>query len=69
MEGELKCMEQGGRLFTPRSTRAMKYFEEFENLHIGRDGMFHYARAKSRQAIGMKFEYKVGDAEGVLKYR
>ena len=62
-------MEQGGRLFTPRSTRAMKYFEEFEHLHISKDAMFHYAKDKSRQAIGMKFEYKVGDAEGVLKYR
>ena len=62
-------MEQGGRLFTPRSTRAMEYFEEFENLHIGRDAMFHYAKAESRQVIGMNFVYKVGDAEGVLKYR
>ena len=62
-------MKQGGRLFTPRSTRAMIYFEEFENLHISSDAMFQYAKDQSRQAIGLSFKYNIGDSTGSIVYR
>ena len=60
-------MQQGGRLFTPRSTRAMEYFETFENLHIGKDEMFQYATGVGRQALGMT--YVPENPEGKLTYR
>ena len=69
LEGELNCMQQGGRLFAPRSTRAVKYFEEFENIHIGKDAMFQFAKEQSRQAIGLHFNYEIGDTDGELIYK
>ena len=68
LEGEANCMEQGARLFTPRSTRAMEFFEKFETKHISQDGMFHYAKQESRQAVGLIFEFEVGNNEGSLFY-
>ena len=62
-------MQQGGRLFTPRSTRPMEFFEEFENLHISKDAMFQYAKSQSRMAIGLKFIYETGNTDGLLLYR
>ena len=77
--GKLNCMQQGGRLFTPRSTRAMEFFETYEAMHIGKasrpsyyassnvEKMFHYATSDGRQAIGMT--YVPEDPEGKLMYR
>ena len=62
-------MEQGARLFTPRSTRAMQYFQNFEKTHISLSGMFQYAIPESRQAIGMKFEFNDVGNETSLIYR
>ena len=67
--GKLKCMEQGARLFTPRSTRAIDFFNKFEVKHITKDGMFQYATADSRQAIGMMYVMESENTEGKLKYR
>ena len=62
-------MEQGARLFTPRSTRAIDFFNKFEVKHITQDGMFQYATADSRQAIGMMYVMESENTEGKLKYR
>ena len=62
-------MDQGARLLTPRSTRAIDFFEEFEAKHIGKDGMFQYAIPESRQAIGMMYTFENANTEGTLLYR
>ena len=62
-------MQQGARLFTPRSTRAMQFFQKFEKMHVSQDGMFQYAIPESRQAIGMKFEFDDESNDTTLLYR
>ena len=63
-------MDQGARLFTPRSTRAIDFFDQFETKHISQDGMFQYAKPESRQAIGMMYTFKgVTTDGGTLIYR
>ena len=68
-EAESNCMQQGARLFTPRSTRAKKFFEEFEEMHVGKDSMFQYAKDVSRQAIGMMYPLESPGTEVSLIYR
>ena len=62
-------MQQGSRLFTPRSTRAMEYFKKFEQRHIAKDAMFEYAPYKGRLAIGMMYPIENTGTEGSLIYR
>ena len=64
-------MEQGARLFQPRSTRALKFFTEMAKDHISVTGMFYYAtpQALSRQAIGMMYKMESANTEGKLVYR
>ena len=68
-EGELNCMQQGSRLFTPRSTRAMEFFKKFEQRHIGMDDMFQYNKNKGRMAIGMMYPIENANTHGPLIYR
>ena len=67
-------MQQGGRLFTPRSTRAMEFFETYEKKHIGKarpsgEKIYSFATSvgQGRQALGMT--YVPEDSEGKLIYR
>ena len=62
-------MDQGARLFAPRSTRAMQYFQSFEQKHIGLSGMFQYAIPESRQAIGLNFQFEDRSNDTSLIYR
>ena len=64
-------MQQGSRLFTPRSTRAMEFFKKFEQRHIGKDSMFQYLanKARARLAIGMTYPIENAGTEGSLIYR
>ena len=65
----MNCMNQGGRLFAPRSKRAIEFFVEFERMHISNDAMFQYAKTQSRQMIGLQFDYEIGDGHDSLIYR
>ena len=60
-------MQQGARLLTPRSTRAIEFFQTFESLHVGKNEMFQYATGLGRQALGMKYA-PVGP-DGKITYR
>ena len=64
-------MEQGARLFQPRSTRALKFFTDMATNHISVTGMFYYAtpQSLSRQAIGMMYKMESANTEGKLVYR
>jgi hypothetical protein len=68
-EGELNCMQQGSRLFTPRSTRAMEFFKMFEQRHVGIDSMFQYNVNKGRIAVGMMYPWENANSERSLIYR
>ena len=62
-------MEEGARLFQPRSTRALKFFTDMAKNHISVTGMFPYAVLQSRQAIGMMYKMESANTEGKLVYR
>ena len=62
-------MEQGARLFEPRSTRAIDFFTSMAKDHISVGGMFSYAGSQSRQAIGMLYNMDTANTEGKLVYR
>ena len=62
-------MQQGSRLFTPRSTRAMEFFKKFEQRHIGIDHMFQYAEWLGIIAVGMMYPIETVNTEGSLLYR
>ena len=54
-------------MLTPRSTRAIEFFEKFEALHVGKDEMFQLATGLGRQALGMA--YDPNDPEEKILYR
>ena len=66
-DGKLNCMQQGARLLTPRSTRAIEFFEKYEALHVGKNEMFQFAPGLGRQALGMA--YDPDDPEEKILYR
>ena len=66
-DGKLNCMQQGARLLTPRSTRAIQFFEKYEALHVGKNEMFQFAPGLGRQTLGMA--YDPDDPEEKILYR